>query len=72
MLGHYQCGQRNCKKGKVYVDDKPLCHNDWDDTDSQVVCRGLGFMDGGYESYFGSVDLEIQSGLNDVGCSERE
>ena len=74
-LGDYQCGQRSCKKGNVYVDDKPVCDDRWDDGDAQVVCRELGFMDRGHatkESYFGSVDLENQSGLDQVRCSGRE
>ena len=63
-LGDYSCGRGKCHKGNVYVDDKPVCDDDWDDTDAGVVCRELGFLAGGYstkESYFGQVELERQS-----------
>merc|ERR1719233_548648 len=79
-LGDYSgdaCGPYgdNCRKGNVYVDDKPVCDDDWDDQDAQVVCRELGFKSGGYatkESYFGSVQLETQAGWDQVRCSGRE
>merc|ERR1711915_1079080 len=74
-LGDYSCGQRSCPKGNVYVDDKPVCDDDWDDTDADVVCRELGFHEGGYatkESYFGRVDLETQSCWDQVRCGGYE
>jgi len=73
-LGDWDCGKSKCHQGNVYVDDKPVCDDEWDDTDANVVCKELGFS-GGYrtkESYFGKVDLTTQSGLDDVDCSGHE
>ena len=74
-LGDSNCGLESCYQGNVYVDDKPVCDDDWDDTDASVVCKELGFYEGGYatkESHFGRVDLERQSGWDQVRCSGYE
>ena len=64
----------DCKGSNVYVDDKPVCDDGWDDTDAEVVCRELGFS-GGYattESKYGDVNLERQSCFDDVRCNGYE
>merc|ERR1712142_656753 len=74
-LGDSNCGLESCYQGNVYVDDKPVCDDDWDDTDASVVCKELGFSEGGYatkESHFGRVDLERQSGWDQVRCGGYE
>ena len=74
-LGDSNCGLESCYQGNVYVDDKPVCDDDWDDTDASVVCKELGFYEGGYatkESHFGRVDLERQSGWDQVRCGGYE
>jgi len=73
-LGDYKCGKKKCSKGNVYVDDKPVCDDGWDDNDAEVVCRELGFS-GGYattESKYGDVNLERQSCFDDVRCNGYE
>ena len=73
-LGDYKCGYPNCEKGNVYVDDKPVCDDEWDDNDAAVVCKELGF-DGGFAttgSKYGRVDLEGQSCMDEVHCSGKE
>jgi len=70
-LGDWDCGKSKCHQGNVYVDDKPVCDDEWDDTDANVVCKELGFTSGGkatVESHFGKVDLETQSGFDQVDC----
>merc|ERR1719153_563773 len=70
-LGDWECGKSKCHQGNVYVDDKPVCDDEWDDTDASVVCKELGFSSGGkatVESHFGKVDLETQSGFDEVDC----
>ena len=74
-LGDYSCSGGNCRKGNVYVDGRAVCDDDWDDTDAGVVCRELGFNDGGHatkDSYFGSVDLGTVSGWDQVRCRGHE
>ena len=36
-LKDYKFGQSSCKKGNVYVDDKPVCDDELNDNDDQVV-----------------------------------
>ena len=74
-LGDFNCGQNTCSQGNVYVDDKPVCDDDWDDTDANVVCKELGFHEGGFattKSFFGRVNLKKLEAWDQAHCTGHE
>ena len=36
-------GGQNSHSGNVYFEGKPVCHNGWDFSDANVICKSLGF-----------------------------
>ena len=61
-------------EGNVYLGDRPVCDDQWDNDDSAVVCRQLGYY--GYvrtttENYFGTVGT-VDYAMDDVACRGTE
>ena len=56
--------------GNVYVSGKPVCDDDWDKVDADVVCQELGFRKAVYHtvgSVFGKVSPDFA--MDNVKCS---
>jgi len=59
-------------EGNVFIGDRPVCDDSWDDHDATVVCRMLGYPGGNHtaKSAYGSVpDTFI---MDDVVCAGTE
>ena len=60
-------------EGNVFIGDKPVCDDGWDDNDGSVVCRELGY---GLlsritkQSHFGTVPAVFA--MDDVACTGEE
>ena len=58
-------------EGNVFVNGKPVCDNNWDRKDGEVVCKQLGFpglIHVTNKSNFGQVDANFAMG--DVKCDK--
>jgi len=59
-------------EGNVFIGDRPVCDDSWDDQDARVVCRMLGYPGGKHKvkSAYGSVPSTFI--LDDVVCTGNE
>jgi len=60
--------------GSVYIDGKPICDDDWDDSDANVACRMLGYDwgDARTNSYYSSLGYNENFGMDNVNCAGNE
>jgi len=60
--------------GSVYIDGKPICDDDWDDSDANVACRMLGYDWGEARtnSYYTSLGYNENYGMDNVACNGYE
>ena len=60
-------------EGNVFIGDKPVCDDSWDDNDGEVVCRELGYGPLSRitkQSHFGTVPAVFA--MDDVACTGSE
>ena len=60
-------------EGNVFIGDKPVCDDSWDDKDGAIVCRELGYGSLSRittQSHFGTVPAVFA--LDDVACTGSE